>query len=800
MFDKGQNCFGGTMAMWKIEYDPFIHIVPVKPSSFLPLVFDPPGLPISIHIAIYLPTAGRDSEFVEELSELDSCISELEDKYPGASFYLRGDFNVNQSSNNRIGLLNQFCTSQGLKSVEIGHQTYHHFLGGGSSDSQLDYLLYSDHLSSPEQIKAIICKLKHPLLDSHHDLIVSTFSLPLVQHLEAADYSENIVAPKIINNRKKVIWTESGIVEYQKIVFPLLHYIQQLWLNSPKQSRSTLSLCLQSTNKCLVEAACASNRFLELGKPFHPRSSKTSPVIKESQGRLLKLYKRLVQLGPGPHEELDNLQRELRDEKTKHRKLIRTNNSAQSIQRDSPLFSILKPDSHDIFKSIKAGKSNKARKIDKISVAERVYTGKSVPDGFYDSLLHLKTMDYSSIQNPDTFERYECDYSNILSMCSTGPDIPKITLEVSSDILRRIRPCVNDINSITAAHFLNAGDPGLFHFFLLLDALLDDLSNITIEEVNTVHAAILFKGHDKDRTSSRSYRTISTCPLVAKALDIYLHDLNIDKWNADKAPNQYLGEGSSHELASLLLTEVINHSLHEEKPVFVLYLDAKSAFDRVLRELLVRNLFFCGTTGKELAFINHRLKNRKTIAEWDKQLMGPISDELGVKQGGVNSGEFYKIYGKTQLQMAQDSKLGVNLAKDLTISAIGQADDTALVANDLHSLQNLLQLTLYYCSKFNVELCAGKTVLQSISPRKIAQEVEYLKSFSPVNLHGLSLEFQSSAEHVGVIRSVTGNHPNILNRVSKHKKAVGAILCNGLARHHRANPAARLNIEPTSMP
>ena len=70
------RCFGGTMAMWKIEYDPFIHIVPVKSSSFLPLVFDPPGVPLSIHIAIYLPTAGRDSEFVEELSELDSCISE----------------------------------------------------------------------------------------------------------------------------------------------------------------------------------------------------------------------------------------------------------------------------------------------------------------------------------------------------------------------------------------------------------------------------------------------------------------------------------------------------------------------------------------------------------------------------------------------------------------------------------------------------------------------------------------------------------------------------------------------------
>ena len=70
--------------------------------------------------------------------------------------------------------------------------------------------------------------------------------------------------------------------------------------------------------------------------------------------------------------------------------------------------------------------------------------------------------------------------------------------------------------------------------------------------------------------SARSYRTISTCPLVAKALDIYLRDLNIDTWNADQAPTQYLGEGTSHELAALMLTEVVHNSLHANKPVFVL--------------------------------------------------------------------------------------------------------------------------------------------------------------------------------------------------------------------------------------
>ena len=182
----------------------------------------------------------------------------------------------------------------------------------------------------------------------------------------------------------------------------------------------------------------------------------------------------------------------------------------------------------NVFNAVRRSKQSNNRKINKLCVNDRVYTGDNVPDGFYDSLLDLKTVDYRNIQDSISFERYSSDYSNILKICELGTDIPKITLQVSTDILKSIRPNVNDIYSITALHFLNAGDIGVNHFFLLLEALLEDINNIKIEEVNTVHAAILFKGHSKDKTSSRSYRTISTCPLVAKALDIYIRDLNID--------------------------------------------------------------------------------------------------------------------------------------------------------------------------------------------------------------------------------------------------------------------------------
>ena len=81
--------------------------------------------------------------------------------------------------------------------------------------------------------------------------------------------------------------------------------------------------------------------------------------------------------------------------------------------------------------------------------------------------------------------------------------------------------------------------------------------------------------------------------------------------------------------------------------------------------------------------IDQRLKNRKTVCEWNRTLMGPIADECGVEQGGMISSDMYKVYNDEQLNLAQVSNFGVPLGP-VTVSGLGQADDVAHVANDLH--------------------------------------------------------------------------------------------------------------------
>ena len=294
-----------------------------------------------------------------------------------------------------------------------------------------------------------------------------------------------------------------------------------------------------------------------------------------------------------------------------------------------------------------------------------------------------------------------------------------------------------------------------------------------------------------DHTQDSSYRTISTCPLLAKGLDIHVRDLSIENWNSKQADTQYQGEGSSHELASLLITEAIQHSLFISKlPIFLLLLDAKSAFEAVVIPYMVRQLYLSGMDGQGVLYMDNRLRSRVTILEFDKTLVGPIYDEKGLEQGGVSSSDCYKLYNNELLNLVQEAKLGVDMGASLVLSGVGQADDTVLLSNDIYKLNHILQLCLSFCQKFNVQLNSSKTKLLQITPIRTSSVIPY----NPINIHGKDIKISDEAEHVGVVRSSSGNIPNIVNRVAAFKKALGSIVSCGLARGRRSNPVAALKI------
>ena len=777
---------GGTMVMWKSQLDPFTTVYKPCTPAFLPVILKLPNLPPTIHIALYLPTAGKEAEYLSELAKLKITLDELKLRFPNSAIFLRGDANSSSSNTRRSAIFHTFCEDQNLLRVDINHNTYHHFVGNGRFDSDLDVLLHSNHDCIQESLLTLHCQHHDPRIDSHHDLLVS--SCTILADLKTVDKSKNITAPRVENNRHKIIWSEEGIARFENIISNILPSLRSRW-QSPN-SQSAASVLLQSTNFILSQVAATTNKVISLAAPSKQRAAKTPKCIRKSGNALSKAHSELRKLLENQCSEkvVSLVKSKLAQLRKAHRKLVRHLRHQINIARDSKL----KPGQNNLHQAVRYVKQKVTTDIHQLHVGDKLYEGDCVPDGIYDSISSLKNLNKIALSNSSSFQEAKQVYENVLKISKTGSKIPPISISTADKILTSLRPSVNDINSITAVHYKYGGRAGLEHFCSLLNIIIQDLNNLALEELNLVWACVLYKGHDKDRTIDRSYRTISTCPLLSKAVDTYLSMLYSSKWNKFTAQTQFQQQSSSHDLAALTLTETISHSVNTlSRPAYVIYLDAQSAFDLALKEFIVNNLYHYGVQDQGLLAIDHRLKNRMTVCQWNRTMMGPIKDECGVEQGGKNSSDFYKVYNDEQLNVAQDSGFGVPLGP-VVVSAIGQADDVALISNDLQSLQGLLDLTLSYCSKYHVTLSSGKTKLQVYSAKSSALEAFIGKETSLLNIDGNSIDFVDDAEHVGVTRSINGNLPHILNRFVAHRKSMFSILPIGLGKNHRGNPAVSL--------
>ena len=154
---RSNRAHGGTLTLWRRTLDPFIKILDVNSSSFHILLLAIPGYPVTVHINIYLPTSGLNSEYVSELSKLETTLDEIDEDYDNPFVMIRDDVNASipvRISNSRDKLFQYFCERMGLQSISTGHKTYHHFMGNGASDSSIDVILHrNSSLKISEKVK-----------------------------------------------------------------------------------------------------------------------------------------------------------------------------------------------------------------------------------------------------------------------------------------------------------------------------------------------------------------------------------------------------------------------------------------------------------------------------------------------------------------------------------------------------------------------------------------------------------------------------------------------------------------------
>ena len=419
---------GGTLLLWRRDLDPFVSIPPVKSSSFTPLVLNLPGYAPTVHIALYLPTHGRDTAFVSELVNLRAYLQELMNDHPSCTVFIRGDSNVNKNNKIRTPLLDQLLRDFHLKRVLIPHNTYHHFVGGGKFDSDIDVILHSAKDNIEESVVDVICKYENPMILSHHDIVLSCVGLPSKQTPLSAPVTGLVSAPRVTNSRVKTVWTQEGIQDYMVSISPHLRFLRDTWLDS--SSAACMSVLLSLTNSVMIRTASNTNKAVSLNKKFLPKSVKTPPAIITARNHLSKIHKK-CKASPS----CTTWKERFQQAQKLYKQAVRTNRVKESCQRYKLLHSVMTNNPASLYTYLRNSKKSGSTMIQNLTVGDQTYVGDQVPDGFYASMTAIKSCNIDELQSQPSLSDQFSNYEHIIKLCEDQHKIPCITWNKAASIL-----------------------------------------------------------------------------------------------------------------------------------------------------------------------------------------------------------------------------------------------------------------------------------------------------------------------------------------------------------------------------
>ena len=320
----------------------------------------------------------------------------------------------------------------------------------------------------------MLCKFSEPLITSHHDALLSSFTLPIST---PRINSNNLIAPRVCNDRVKIHWTNSGAKAYEDCVGNNLARFRSNWLDPA--SAPSISVLLQSTNSFMDRCARNTNPHSSLSTSFSKKSTKKPLYLKKSERLVLRSHNalKMTALSAPDYETKLEYHRTL---KRHHLQLLRYTRVRDRSRSDMHLNGICTKDSSTAFKSIRAAIKPPNKDIGKLVVGDRTYYGEAVPDGMFDSIKRLKT---ETSQYRTCHPDFNTEYKMILEICKSGAKIPPISRQKSDRILNFIRRNVNDYYSITAQHYLNAGVSGLEHFFFILNSVITNINLAGLSEL-----------------------------------------------------------------------------------------------------------------------------------------------------------------------------------------------------------------------------------------------------------------------------------------------------------------------------
>ena len=257
--------------------------------------------------------------------------------------------------------------------------------------------------------------------------------------------------------------------------------------------------------------------------------------------------------------------------------------------------------------------------------------------------------------------------------------------------------------------------------------------------------SVLLKPIIKDKSgkinSSDNYRPIALASILSKVLERTI--LNRLEQFVLTADNQF-GFKPKHgtDMCIFALKEILDLYNRHNSTMFMCFIDASKAFDRVNHEKLFYKLQARGVPTSVVRILVFWYSHQSMYVKWGNSTSAPFKVCNGVKQGSILSPFLYNIYMDELSTRLNSCRTGC-MVGDTFINHLMYADDLVIFCPYSAGFQELLRICSQYGSDFDIKFNGKKSNVMIVRSKednklsfpafflsgtvlKICEEVKYL--------------------------------------------------------------------------
>ncbi len=162
------------------------------------------------------------------------------------------------------------------------------------------------------------------------------------------------------------------------------------------------------------------------------------------------------------------------------------------------------------------------------------------------------------------------------------------------------------------------------------------------------------------------------------------------------------------EQNSVLLEHAIRKQKKGKGTLAVAFLDLAKAFDTVSHDLIVKGLIRLGIPNQFINVVEDMYEGATTTFKAAEGETRPIQINQGVKQGDPLSPILFNVCLDPLFCSLERNGIGWT-CEDMSVTALGYADDTAVLSNSREGLERNLSLVQAYCDRVGLRLNVKKS-------------------------------------------------------------------------------------------